>query len=404
MPAYSYKVKSESGRVLVGEYKAESRFELEKLLIDKGYTPIEIKEKNIFTDVGQLSFLKPKVKTKDLAIFCRQFAVIIEAGVPIVTAMDVLREQTSNKTMKECLDDIYESIQKGISLSSSMKQHPEFPDLLVSMVEAGELSGQLDRIFVRMADHFEKEVAFESKVRSALTYPIIVLVVAALVIFILMWKVVPTFSDVLKSMNAELPLVTKILIGIGDFFKKWWWLLILVIAGIVVASARFKKSITGKRFFSNIAIKAPVIKGVTKIIATARLTRTLSTMISSGIHLVHALESVQKVLGNTFVIEKMNIVTEEIKRGKTLAQSIKAMAYFPPMLTSMVKIGEESGNIDYTLEKCADFYDQEMEVAMEKLTAFLGPAIILVLGVIVAFIVISILVPMLTIYSSVLQG
>jgi len=403
MPLFSYKVKTESGRMLVGEYKIDSREDLERLLVEKGYTPVEIKEKNAFTDISQISFLKPKVKLKDLAIFCRQFAVVLEAGVPIVAAMDVLRDQTDNRTMRECLDQLYESIQKGISLSSSMKQHMNiFPELLVNTVEAGELSGQLDKIFVKMADHFEKEFDQSNKVKNALTYPVIVLCVAGIVLFILLWKVVPIFAGVLTSMGANLPLITRVMVAIGNVFKNFWYLIILSIVLIVVGVNMFKKQPRGKKFFSTLALKLPVIKGVSTVVMTARFTRTLSTMIASGIHLIQALESVQKVMGNVIIMDKLEVVIEEVKRGRILSQSIKGMGFFPPMVTSMLKIGEESGSIDFTLSKCADFYDKESEMALQRLTTMLGPLITILLGGFVVVIILSILYPMVGMYQSIL--
>jgi len=220
MPLYSYRVKNDSGKIFTGEAKVDKESELTSMLIEKGYTPIEIKEKNAFTDISQIKLFKKRVKVKDLAIFCRQFAIVLEAGVPISVCLDVIRDQTINPTLKESVSAISDDIKKGISLSSSFrKRNDVFPELLINMVESGEVSGQLDKVFKRLSDTFERDTKLNQKVKSAMTYPIVVLVVAVAVVFILMTFVVPTFADVLSSLDSELPIYTKILLKIGNIFK-----------------------------------------------------------------------------------------------------------------------------------------------------------------------------------------
>lgn len=401
MPLFSYKARNDSGKIFSGEIKTNNREGVSALLIEKGFTPIEIIEKNIFTDISQISFLQKKVKVKDLAVFCRQFAIVLEAGLPIAMAMDVLREQTINPTLKSALNDVYEGIQKGISLSECLKQNSEiFPDILITLVEAGEISGQLDSVFKRMADQFEKDYKLNQKVKSTMTYPIIVLIVATIVIIVLMAKVVPTFADVLTGLGAELPIFTRILISVSNFFKSFWWIMIISIILIMISARQYSKTIKGKRFFSNMAINVPLIKEITRAVMTARFTRTLGTLISSGVLLIQSLEIVQKVLGNAVLAEKMEFVITEVKKGKGLYQPLTSIKYFPPMLDSMIRIGEESGNIDFTLDKAADFYDQEVESAMQQLTTYLEPIIIIILGVVVGFVIMSVIYPMFSVYQS----
>ncbi|HOM01405.1 MAG TPA: type II secretion system F family protein [Acetivibrio sp.] len=400
MPVYRYKVKNDTGKLFTGEAKMDSEEELRRLLLDKGYTPVEIIEKNVINDISQISLFKPKVKTKDLAIFCRQFSIVLEAGVPIATSLDVLREQTTNRTLRECLDDVYDNIQKGITLSNAMRQHPKiFPEMLINMVEAGEISGQLDLVFKRMAVQFEKENKLNQKIKGALTYPIIVSVVAVAVILILMVKVVPTFVEVLDSFDVEMPIYTKILIAVSNFFKSFWFIIVGALLVIGSAIAYFSRTYEGKIFFGTLAIKLPVIRGVTKNIVTARLTRTLGTLMSSGVLLIQSMEVVQKVLGNQVIKEKIDGVIEEIKKGRGLTTPLAALNYFPPMVISMIRIGEESGNLDFALDKSADFYDEEVEASLAMLTSFIEPVIIIVLALVVGFIVLSVLSPMLSIYD-----
>lgn len=400
MPLYTYRVKNQAGKILTGESKMKSEAELAAILEEKGLAIVEIREKNALTDISQISFLKKKVKTKDLAIFCRQFAIVLEAGVPMATAMDVLREQATHPTMKRALGDLYEDIQKGIQLSGSMKKHPEFPEMLVNMVESGEISGQLDRVFARMAENFEKEFKLNQKIKGALTYPVIVCCVAAGVIFIMMTKVVPSFAGILEGFGVELPLFTRILISVSNFFKAFWWLILGGIIGLAAAGKAFSASNQGKHFFGGLAIRLPVMKNVTRNIMTARLTRTLGTLMTSGVLLIQAMEIVQKILGNIIIAEKVEEVISEVKKGKGLTQPLGAVKYFPPMLISMIKIGEESGNLDFALEKSADFYDQEVETSLQQLTSLIEPIVIIAMALVVAFVILSILYPMMSIYQN----
>lgn len=400
MPVYSYKVKTETGNVKSNEVKMNSAEELRKLLEEKGYTVIEIVEKNAFTDISTIGIFKQKVKTKDLAVFARQFAIVLQAGVPIATCLEVLRQQTTNKTLKECLDDIYDDIQKGIALSSSMRKHDDiFPELMICMVEAGEVSGQLDIVFERLARQYENQNAINAKIRSSLTYPIIVGVIAVIVVVVLMIFVVPKFVEMLLEFKVELPIFTKILIAISGFFVNFWWAMLGGVIALIFGIRAFAKSESGKMFIGNLAIKLPVIKGVTKNIITARFSRTLGTLMSSGVLLIQSMEVVQKILGNAVIIKKFDIVIDEIKKGKGLTQPLVGCRYFPPLLISMIRIGEESGSLDFTLEKAADFYDQEVETSVQQLMSFIEPIITIFLAIVCAFVVLSVLVPMLSIYQ-----
>ena len=401
MPLYTYRVRNQAGKILTGESKFSCEKELALILETKGLTPIEIKVKNAVTDISQIKLFQKRVVTKDLAIFCRQFAIILEAGVPISTAMDVMREQTTNPTLKNAMCDLYEDIQKGIQLSNSMRRQGNvFPEMLVNMVKAGELSGQLDRVFARMAEHFEKEFKLNHKIKSALTYPIIVSCVAVGVIFIMMAKVVPSFATILQGFGTEIPSFTRILLSVSNFFKNFWWLMIGGIILLVVTMKSYSRSKDGKRFFGGLAIRMPVMKDVTKNIMTARLTRTLGTLMASGVLLIQGMEVTQKILGNAIIAEKIEDVISEVKKGKGLTPPLMAMKYFPPMVLSMIKIGEESGSLDFALEKSADFYDQEVEASLQKLAALIEPIVIIAMALVVAFIILSILYPMMSIYQT----
>ena len=401
MPIFEFKARNIEDKILEGKGKFSSRDSLAEQLELKGYLLVEAKELNAFTDISRISIFKQRVKVKDLAIFCRQFSIILEAGVPIATALDVLREQTTNLTLKECISDIYEDIQKGLALSVSMKKHDNlFPEILIYMVESGELSGMLDRTFSKMAEHFEKENKLHQKIKSAMTYPAIVLIVAVGVIFVLMVKVVPSFSDILSGFGVEVPIFTRILINISSFFQSFWWLILIVILGSTAGISRYKKSNSGRHFFGNLAIKVPIVKQVTRNVITARFSRTMGTLMASGVLIIQSLEVVQKLLGNIIIEEKIESVIEHIKQGKGLSQPLAAMKYFPPMMVSMIRIGEESGNLDYSLDKAADFFDEEVETSVQQLTSLIEPIIVIFLALVVAFVILSILYPMMGIYQN----
>lgn len=402
MPVYTYKVQNSKGEIFTGETKVDSKEVLLDLFNKHGYKPLEVIEKTFVTDVTQLKIFRKKVKTADLAQFCRQFAIMLEAGISIASSLDVLRTQTTNPTLKDCLNDIYNNIQKGISLSSVLRSFPDiFPPIMISMVEAGEVSGQLDRVFVKLAEHFEKEHKQKQKIKGAMTYPIIVLIVAAIVVAILVLKVIPTFGEALAGMNVELPALTQAMLKISYFFKSYWYLilfgLLLIIYGIKLAS----KTDRGKKVLDNITLKLPVVSGVIKTIISARFSRVLSTLMSSGVLLVESLQITKRVINNSILSEKMDKAIDSVKQGRSLNQSIAEMQYFPPLVQSMFKTGEEAGNLDETLEKAANFYEDQTEEQLQRMMTLLEPVVIIVLGIIVTFILFSVLYPMLSVYQNI---
>lgn len=404
MPSYNYKVKTEAGKVLTGEVKIESEHELRRILEEKGYKVVDIVEKTPLTDISEIKLFQKRVKINDLAIFCRQFAIVLEAGVPIAQSLEVLKLQTTNPTLKRRISDIYDDIQKGIALSSAFRKHEDiFPEFLINMVEAGEISGQLDLVFQRVASYFEKQSKLNSKIRGALAYPIVVCIIAVLVVVVLMIGVVPQFIEVLESFGTELPVITKILVSVSTFFRRFWYLMLLALIALVVFIAAYRKTREGKLFFGKLLISIPIIKNLTRNIITARLTRTLGTLMASGVLLIQSMEVVAKVIGNAVIENKMMDAIEEIKKGRGLTAPILAMKYFSPLLISMIRIGEESGNLDFALDKAADFYDQEVETSVQQLTSIIEPLLIVFLALAVGFIVVSVLYPMFTLYDTLIE-
>jgi len=402
MPVYTYKVKNSEGEIFSGETKVNSKEVLLDLFNKHGYKPVEIIEKTFVTDVSQIGIFRKKVKTADLAQFCRQFSIMLEAGISIAAALDVLKAQTVNPTLKECLNDLYNNIQKGISLSSVMRSFPDiFPPILISMVEAGEVSGQLDKVFIRMADHFEKEYKQKQKLKAAMTYPVIVFVIAVLVVVIIVVKVIPTFGEALAGMNVELPKLTQIMLNVSNFFTRYWYLVLFGLVVLIFGIKMMSKTNRGKKVLDNAILKIPIAADIIKTMLTARLSRALATLLSSGVLMLESLEITRRVLNNSILDEKMEKAIESVKQGRSLTQSITEMQYFPPLVLSMLKTGEEAGNLDETLEKAADFYEDQTGDKLQKLMTFIEPMIMIGLGGVVAFIIFSVLYPMLSVYQNI---
>ena len=286
-----------------------------------------------------------------------------------------------------------------------MSKHKEtFPPLLIHMVEAGEASGSLEIAFERMAVQFEKQAKVQGQVKKALTYPIVVICVAIVVVIVMLVVVFPQFQDMFDSLGSELPKITKVVIAMSDFVKNFWWLLIIIVGLAVFGIQVFRKTPSGQLFFSKLALRIPVINDLTVKSASATFARTLSTLLAAGISLVDAVEITSKVIGNVIVRDALNETVDEIKRGVPLSIPLRESGIFPPMVHQMTRIGEETGNVEGMLEKIADYYEEEVEVATTSMTALLEPMIIVVLGLIIMFILLAIYMPILKMYSAIEQG
>jgi type IV pilus assembly protein PilC len=268
------------------------------------------------------------------------------------------------------------------------------------MTEAGEASGQLDRVYVRLADHFEKEYKQRQKVKGAMTYPIIILIIALFVVVVMVVQVIPTFGKALSGMNVELPKITQVMLNISDFVISYWYVLVLGVIGIIICFKLLSDSQKGKSIVDSIVLKLPLVADVMKTMMTARLSRGLSTMLSSGVLILESLEITQRILGNSVLMKKMNTAIDQLKQGRSLSQTIGELQYFPPLALSMIKTGEEAGNLDETLRKAANFYEDQLEEKIQKLTTFLEPIIMIALGGVVVFILFSVLYPMISVYQS----
>ncbi|HZK02040.1 MAG TPA: type II secretion system F family protein [Anaerovoracaceae bacterium] len=400
MAIYKYEVITSKGESLEGTYDAKNKEEVLSMLRENRYYPVNIKRTDEEKDIRNIKIMS-KVKAKDIAIFCRQFYTMLNAGVTIISCLDILRQQIENKRLKQTVGIVYEEVQKGLTFSEALQDHKDvFPELLINMVEAGEVSGNLDTIMDRMADHYEKEFKINNKIKGAMVYPIILSIVAIGVVIFLLTFVMPTFMQMFEGSNVPLPAPTRFLLALSNMLKQYWYLFIGGSVLIVIGIRRILK-VERVRFLADKAqLKFPIIKGITEKIVTSRFTRTLSTLSSSGVPLLQSMEIVANVVGNKVVGDGLNTAKEEIRKGVNLSQTIKDIGVFPIMVTSMIEVGEESGSLDEILEKTAAFYDEELEAAMQKLTTMIEPLMIVVMAVMIGFIVVSMVMPMFDMFGA----
>jgi type IV pilus assembly protein PilC len=394
MPEYKYKAINAVGKTIEGIQPARSKEEVLQILRSGKSYPVSVVEHIHHKDVNILEVFD-KVKLKDISIFCRQFHAMMNAGVSIINCLDILRQQTENKKMGRVIEEVYEQLQKGMALSDAMKKHEKvFPELLVNMIAAGEASGNLDTILDRMAIHYEKENKISAKVRGAMIYPMVVSSVAVVVVILMLVFVFPTFIDLFGQVGAELPLQTRIVMAISNFIQAYWYILILAAAVAVYFIRKAAASDSGRLFLDQLKFRIPVLKGTTSKIITSRFARTLSTLLGSGMPLLQSLELVSKVVGNKVAEKGILMARDEVRKGVNLAVPIKKIEVFPPMLISMLSVGEESGSLDEILEKTANFYDSEVETSIETLTKLLEPLMLVFMAIIIGFIAIAMVLPM----------
>ena len=398
MGKFKYRVMNSDGEKIEGSYEADSREEVIDYISSNGYYPLMVNE---VVESANIEFkINKKVKLKDLSIFCRQFYTMLNAGVPILTCLDILSGQIENAKLKEATKGIQEEVEKGGVLSDAMKKHVDvFPELLVSLVASGEASGNLDAIMLRMATHYEKENKINNKVKSAMIYPMVLSFVAVGAVVFILTYVMPTFMGIFEESGTTLPWSTKLLLGLSTGIKNNWFIIMVVLLLVITGTNIFLKTDQGILISSKLKLKIPVIKKLNEMIIVSRFTRTLSTLIASGLPLIDSIEIVAGVAGNKIAEQALMKIKDKVMRGESLYSSMKESEVFPPMLYSMVKIGEDTGSLDDILNKTADFYDEELENTIQTSVALIEPLLILVMGLVIGFIVISIMLPMFDSYT-----
>lgn len=403
MATFEYMAVDKGGKQKKGTMDAQTPERVKEFLKNEGLIPISIKEQSFMNK--DISLGKKKIKARDMSVFCKQFASILQAGVTVINALQMLSEQTENPTLREAVRTVQVDVEKGESLASALRNQKEiFPQILIHMTEAGEASGSLDVAFERLAIQFEKQAKLNGLVKRSLVYPIAIVIVAIAVVILMLVVVFPQFEEMFATLDSDLPAITKLVQSMSNFVKTFWWLLVMAGAAIVLGIRTYAKTESGQVFFSKLALNAPVFGNVTIKSSSATLTRTLSTLLAAGISLVDAVEIVAKVISNAIVRNALENSVEEIQRGVPLSVPLEQSEVFPPMVYHMTRIGEETGNIEEMLSKIADYYEEEVENATAAMTSLLEPLIIVLLGGIVMFILLSIYLPILGMYSAIENG
>lgn len=395
MPAFQYTEIDKNGKMFIGNMIAADKQEVVSNLKAKGSKVIKIVEREEQSkSVGSLSVFEKKVTTKDIYIFCKQMHTMLNTGMPLLNSIAVLESQTENPTLRKIFLEMQLDLQKGVVLSQSMKKHKQFPALLLNMIEAGEMTGNLDDVLNKMAFHYEKENKINAKIRSAMVYPIVLgLLSVAVVVFILV-ALMPMFVEMFEGAGIELPTPTKMLIAASNFLVNYWYIILIVVVAAIFLFRQALRSTSGKKAWDTLLMKLPGIRTSIQMIFTSRFTRTLATLLGSGISILEAFRIAARVTNNLVVIDGIGGATEAIKKGDPVSTTLNKLDLFPSMMISMISIGEESGSIEEMLGKTADYYDQELDEAITKLVAMMEPALIIVMGSIVGLSVVSILLPM----------
>ncbi len=400
MAVYGYEVIDKSGKITKGSINADS-IEMAKMdLKRQGLTLVKIVEQTALTRDINIDF-GSKPTARDLSVFCRQFVSMTRAGVTIVEAMKMLCEQTENKSLKKALEEVRVSMEKGESLADSLAQHPKiFPGIMVNMVAAGEASGSLDKSLDRVATQLERNSKTQALVKKAMIYPIVLLVVAIAVVIVMLVYVIPQYSDMFTTLDTELPAITVMTLAASEFIQRKWYLILAVVVGGVMGIKAFAGTNAGKHVFGKMAISLPGIKDLTIKSAASSMARTMSTLMAAGVPMIEAVEIVSSTMGNVWFKEALLMARDQIALGVAFSRPLEECGLFPPMVYHMVRIGEEAGAIEDMLDKLADYYDEEVEMAVQSLMAVMEPAIIVVLAGIVGVLLAAVLSPMMEMYSA----
>lgn len=399
MPSFEWKGRGRGGQDQTGVLVADSKDAAIAVLRRQQIIVTAVKEKG-----KELAFPKfgGKVPAQMVAIFTRQFSVMIDAGLPLVQCLEILGNQQEHKVFKRAVLQVRQDVEAGSSLAEAMKKHPKiFNDLYTNMVAAGEAGGILDTILQRLSTHIEKSVRLNSQVKSAMIYPTAVISIAVIVVAVILWKVIPTFASLFSGLGAELPFPTVVVIHLSNFIGDFWWLMILVVVALVIAIRKYHETYRGKRVLDGLMLRAPVIGILLRKIAVARFCRTLATLTSSGVPILDGLQITAKTAGNSIVEDAIMATRKSVEEGKTISEPLGDTDVFPSMVVQMIAVGEQTGALDAMLSKIADFYEDEVDTAVAGLMKLLEPLLIAFLGVAVGGIVIAMYMPMFTLIGQI---
>jgi type IV pilus assembly protein PilC len=399
MPSFEWKGRDRGGRPQGGVLVADSKDSVLAVLRRQQIVPITVKEKG--KEIA-LPKLRRGINEKTLAIFTRQFSVMIDAGLPLVQCLQILGEQQDNKAFQRVLLQVREDVESGSSLANAMKKHPQaFNELYVNMVAAGEAGGILDTILQRLASYIEKAARLKAQVKAAMIYPVAVISIAALVVYVILWKVIPVFSALFVSLGADLPLPTRIVVALSKFVGRFWWLIVGLLFAASVAIRRYYATEQGRLLIDGFLLRAPILGVVLRKIAVARFCRTLGTLLSAGVPVLESLEITARTSGNAVIERAIFEVRKQVEEGKNLADPLRGTNQFPPMVVQMISVGEATGAMDTMLGKIAEFYEEEVDVAVAGMMKLIEPILIFFLGVVIGGIVIAMYLPMFSLISKI---
>jgi type IV pilus assembly protein PilC len=399
--SYAYRVRTKEGRVLEGKMDADGESAVASRLRSQGMVPIQISKETKVSMKMEIRLRKPKVKLKDLAIFSRQFATMINSGLSLLRTLNILSEQTENTTLAETIASLRDDVERGSSLSASMTKHPKvFTPLFVAMVRAGETGGQLDTVLARVADNYEADYKLRQKVKAAMTYPVVVAGIAMILVVVMLLFIVPTFAGMFEGLGGQLPLPTQILVNLSNSAK---FIVPIAVAAAIVGTIAYKRTRRSSADFrlttDKIKLKIPIFGDLFQKVALSRFTRTLALLLRAGVPVLQALDIVAESTGNEVLARAAGDVKESVRSGESMSAPLTRHDIFPPMVVQMIAVGEDTGALDAMLDKISDFYDQEVESTTESLTSLIEPIMIAVLGGIVGAMVIALYMPMFKIFD-----
>lgn len=403
---FEYRARDRSGGVHAGQMEGSSAAAVAGALREKGYVPLRIDEKKSSALDKELSIpgFKKKVKIKEIAIFSRQLSTMVNSGLTLIRALVILEEQTENPLLREIISDVKARVEQGASLSAALEAHPDtFNHLYVSMIRAGEVGGALDETLIRLADTLESQVRLRSKVKSAMAYPVVVLALILMIVTGMLLFVVPIFENMYNDLGGTLPLPTQVLINISSILTTYWWMVTGMVVGGVVGFRRWKKTDSGAEAWDRFKLRLPIFGKVVQKVAISRFARTFSVLSRTGVPVLQALDIVAITAGNKMVANAVVDIQASVKRGESLAGPLHRHDVFPPMVTHMMSVGEETGALDTMLGKVSDFYDTEVDDTVNALTSLIEPLLIIVMGVAVGGILISLYLPMFNIANLIQQ-
>lgn len=401
MESFSYKAVSAAGKDVKGSVEAESREEAARKIKEQGLVPVSIgKQGALDKDVNIPIFKGKKIPARDMSVFCRQFASILKAGVSVINALEMLAEQTENKKLKEAIVNTQSNVEKGESLSDSMRQNDAFPSILIDMVRAGEASGSLENSLTRMAIQFEKDAKLNGIVKKAMMYPIVLICVMIGVVIVMLTFVIPSFMTMFEDLDSELPVTTKAILAMSNSLKNYWYIYIIVVVGIVVGIQMYKRTDNGRHNLDKLKLKIPVFGLLQTKSACASFARTMSTLLQAGMPMIDALEISASTMKNVLFYDGLEKVKNGVSLGLPLSNQLKATGLFPAMVVHMVGIGEETGNVEEMLTNSATYYEEEVEVQTQTLTSLMEPIIIVLMAFVVVLLIMAIYQPMIQLYNT----